>query len=319
MPLPKRIIWAFALGYFIFYAPYSGTVKTITSGGLSGIEILPATIAGTLLTMLATITALGWWKYARVVREPHRIASGLATAAIIAPTTMLYSFEGVSIVFALLLMRGGVLLIAPLVDAALGRRVRWFCWAALLFSLASVAYAFAHVEDYRMSVAAAAMLAIYLVGYMVRLPEMTRLVKTKDFTAMRQFFIDEVLVALVALVVLSIVLIVVNGGIAANTAPAMLGGFFYGGLYFFGTLIYLDWRENTFCIPLNRCSSLLAGIAASYVIGTVPQSQLIAAAMMLVALLVLSPAHHMFDLVLAPMLRKLNIQMAPEVAEPEES
>ena len=31
-------------------------------------------------------------------------------------------------------------------------------------------------------------------------------------------------------------------------------------------LIYLDQRENTFCIPLNRCSSILSGVAASYVL-----------------------------------------------------
>jgi protein-tyrosine-phosphatase len=32
----------------------------------------------------------------------------------------------------------------------------------------------------------------------------------------------------------------------------------------FGSLIYLDYRENTFCIPVNRAASLLAGVVASY-------------------------------------------------------
>jgi protein-tyrosine-phosphatase len=32
----------------------------------------------------------------------------------------------------------------------------------------------------------------------------------------------------------------------------------------FGTGIYLDNRENTYCIPLNRCASLLSGVVASF-------------------------------------------------------
>ena len=50
------------------------------------------------------------------------------------------------------------------------------------------------------------------------------------------------------------------------TLPAMLIGALYASLYCFGTLIYLDCRENTFCIPLNRGSSLLAGVVASFIL-----------------------------------------------------
>ena len=32
---------------------------------------------------------------------------------------------------------------------------------------------------------------------------------------------------------------------------------------FFGGLVLLDSRENTFCVPLNRASSLLGGIVAA--------------------------------------------------------
>ena len=46
--------------------------------------------------------------------------------------------------------------------------------------------------------------------------------------------------------------------------PALLIGVLYGCLYLFGTGIYLDRRENTYCIPLNRCSSLLSGVVASF-------------------------------------------------------
>jgi protein-tyrosine-phosphatase len=94
-------------------------------------------------------------------------------------------------------------------------------------------------------------------------------------------------------------------------------GALYACLYCFGTLIYLDCRENTFCIPLNRASSLLAGIVATYGLGlffgqTSPSEvQLGSAAMIVVALLFLSPLHH-FDLLLA----KLKLRLRP-VAQPQ--
>jgi hypothetical protein len=46
--------------------------------------------------------------------------------------------------------------------------------------------------------------------------------------------------------------------------PALIIGVLYACLYMFGTGIYLDHRENTYCIPLNRCSSLLSGVVASF-------------------------------------------------------
>jgi hypothetical protein len=44
----------------------------------------------------------------------------------------------------------------------------------------------------------------------------------------------------------------------------VLAGVFSQGTGIFGTLIFLDRRENTFCIPVNRSSSILAGVLASY-------------------------------------------------------
>src|SRR5262249_34214756 len=46
--------------------------------------------------------------------------------------------------------------------------------------------------------------------------------------------------------------------------PALIIGVLYACLYMFGTGIYLGHRENTYSIPLNRCSSLLSGVVASF-------------------------------------------------------
>lgn len=307
----KRIVWAFALGYFLAYIPYAAVVKIATSGanGVGGLQFLPATLFGTVAAVAVGMTVLGWWRYLRVVRDPHVIASGVAAALIIAATTMAYTFTGISIVFALLLLRGGVLILAPIVDLAMGRSVRWFCWSALILALAALVLALVKVDDYTLPAAATLTVAIYLTGYIVRLPAMTKMAKVRDREHTRQFFVDEIAVAMLTLIVVPVAVALLplgetsealRRGMTSFPPLAIVAGVCYAVLYFFGTHIYLDYRENTFCIPLNRGSSLLAGVVASAIAGASgvawPSStQLIAAAMMIGALLFLSPFHHLFE------------------------
>src|SRR5947207_5786967 len=134
--LPHRIIWAFGLGYFFFYAPYCALTKALTSGvvrgvpaGLSGFELLATVILGTLLSVPLALTLLGWWRYLQRIPLPV-VVSGFGTALIIGTTTIAFTFSGVSIVLALVLMRAGVLILGPVVDVFFGRNVRWFSWGA---------------------------------------------------------------------------------------------------------------------------------------------------------------------------------------------
>jgi hypothetical protein len=318
-----RIAWAFALGYFAFYAPYSALIKIVTEGrltgvpaGMSGLALLPLVLTGTIVSMLLFLTLAGWWKYLQRP-SPTLIASGIGTAMIIAATTVAYTFSGISIVFALLLMRAGVLIMAPLVDLASGRAVRWFCWFALGLSAIAVIVALFDVKNYALSLAAVLNLAAYLTGYIVRLPAMTSCAKVDDRHCTRRYFVTEVTVALTALAVLAIALSLFDAGAASSfrgalplwqTAalmPVLLIGVLYTGLYIFGTLVYLDRRENTFCVALNRGTSLLAGVAAAYCIAAVfhvappPTMHLAAAALIIGALVMLSPAHHLFEFVQA--------------------
>src|SRR5262249_20216562 len=145
-------IWGLALGYFGSYIPYSGLTKALSQGSLpgsggpaTGFTILPATVVSTAFLLLGLITAAGGWpSIARSsllglripVVSPWMFASGVATAIIIATTTLNYTFAGISILLALLLMRGGVLIIAPFVDLTTGRAVRPGSWVAMGMSLA---------------------------------------------------------------------------------------------------------------------------------------------------------------------------------------
>ena len=66
------------------------------------------------------------------------------------------------------------------------------------------------------------------------------------------------------------------------------------GTGIFGALILLDGRENAFCVPVNRASSVLAGVLASAALAfaglaqQLPASELLGAAMVLGAIVVLA-------------------------------
>src|SRR5215472_17949749 len=181
-------IWVLTLGYFLFYVPYSGLSKGVTSGLLTGRsipgpELLPSAAISTAIVTLLFITIMGWWKYGRkrrilvlniVFPRLQTFLSGLGFAAIILTTTLAYSFSGVSIILALVLMRAGVLIMSPVIDRIFRRRVRWFSWAGLILSLVALVISFTSIRDYQLSLGALLNLAAYLCGYALRIPAMTQ-------------------------------------------------------------------------------------------------------------------------------------------------
>ncbi|MBC7910168.1 MAG: hypothetical protein H7Y30_06690 [Pyrinomonadaceae bacterium] len=329
----KLQIWGLALGYFIFYAPYAAFIKVTTgglwpgvSGPVSGFRLLPAVVISTAIVLPIIVSCMGWWKYASRRQifglsipfpRPLVFLSGLGTAIIIGTTTLNFTFPGVSIVFALVLMRGGVLIMGPVVDSLFKRRVRWFSWAAFAVTVPAILLALADVNNYRMSILTTMIIVAYLLGYLLRIPCATKLAKSEDETITYRYFVEEQMVAMLFLVAIPAVFALIGKGeimlelrhgftgffTSSLTLPALIIGAFYACLFCFGTLIYLDCRENTYCIPLNRGSSLLAGFFTSYVLagffGMKPPSgaQLGSMGLIIVALLFLSPLHH-FDRVL---------------------
>ncbi|MEJ2445663.1 MAG: hypothetical protein P8Y42_19825 [Exilibacterium sp.] len=296
-------IWWLALGYFAFYIPYSALVKALSSGlmafdngigaaargPVSGLVLLPSVVIGTAVTMPLILFGLGWYRYfgrRRVagfslpLPSPWAAGSGIAFAVIIATTTLAYTFHGVSIIFALLLMRGGVLIMSPIIDKLFCRPVHWFSWAGFGLSLLAVSVALAQLPDYGLSGLVLLNLGAYLGGYLFRLRFITRCAKDVDETVNRRFFIEENTVAMAVLVLIP--------GLAAVFGPGAFGmalregfttflssgrewlgfiiGAFYGCLGIFGSLIYLNRRENTFSICINRCASLLSGLVASFIL-----------------------------------------------------
>ncbi|GAA3369326.1 hypothetical protein GCM10020367_11600 [Streptomyces sannanensis] len=280
-----------ALGYFLSYIPYTMLVKALSSGVLpgtdapdSGLVLLPAAAIGQLLVMPVFLGLSGWWRrYAgrrevlgRYMRFPaqHMWAAGFFTALIIATTTLNFTFAGVSILFMLLLMRGGVLILSPVVDATRRRRVRASSWVAVGFSLVAVAVTLADVTTYHLTIGAALSVAVYLAGYLGRFEIMSRVAKTGNRETDRRYFVEEHAAAPVCQVLLLAVAALaghpqLRAGFTTflgtpEAAAAAAIGVAYEVLFVFGTLIYLDRREYSWCVPANRCASLLSGLAASF-------------------------------------------------------
>jgi protein-tyrosine-phosphatase len=321
-------IWWLGLGYFIFYTPYSGLTKALSSALLPGMDrpvpgtvLLPLSVAATALGMFGFMTVKRWWRHAGrreffgvSVPFPRRLTflSGVCIAVIMGTTTLAFTFEGISIVLVLVLLRGGVLIIAPVVDAISDRRVRWFSWAALLTSLLAVVVVLVDASNYKLSLGVVADVAAYMTAYFVRFQLMSRLAKTDDRETTLRYFVEEQMVASPLLLAALALMAVVGAGdemmgfrVGFTTflespaaVPALFVGLFYAGLCVCTTLIFLDCRENTFCVPMHCGSSMLAGVAASAVLtlffnqAAPSAAQLVSAGLIIVALLFLSPLHH---------------------------
>jgi len=301
-------IWGFAFGYFASYVPYTLFTKAVTTGAavepaLSGIALWPMSTAMSVLGMITFLSAMRWWRYAPTFRlggltlprpRAATFMSGVATSAIVLTTTLAYTFDGISVLFAMLLMRGGVLLLGPIVDKVTGRSFRsipWWSWAGSGLALVAVVVGFAEDGGAVLTLAAGINIGIYLAAYFFRLRWMSRLAKVvpspEEGRRMRiAYFVEEQMVAtplaLASLAVLALVLPAAAAGAPPSVGDELRFGFVgiwqvpeallfvaligvgSQGAGVFGALVLLEPHENAFTVPVNRASSVLAGIVSSY-------------------------------------------------------
>jgi hypothetical protein len=255
--------------------------------GISSFELLPLTSLGAVTGMIFFLTYKGWWKFAGrkkilgiEIPFPSKWTfwSGVCSALIIITTTLAYTFNGVSIVFIMLLLRGGVLIIAPVVDFFSKRKVHWYSWAGLFLSMLSLVVAFSEAGGYTITLACGINVFIYLASYFFRLRIMSRFAKSEDENANKRYFVEEQITASPLMVIGLCLLAVIDYGPSMHevksgfTAIFETGfawhtfalGLLSSGTGFFGGLILLDKSENTYCVPVNRSSSIMAGVFASY-------------------------------------------------------
>lgn len=316
----------FVLLYFLTYLPNVIVTKLVTSqphGGLgrplTGLETLPASlIISTVLTYLF-IAWSGWHRDANAVmiggaRVPvptrYTLLSGIGTALVLFTVPLSFTIPDVSIPFIQLLMRGDILIIAPLIDLIFGRRVRWWSWGALALVLGALMLTLGDRGGLKLPPIAILTVVLYTIGYFIRLFVMTKVSKTGEPASIRKYFVEEKVIAL-PLSVAALAAISASGiGGQSNelswgfvsvwSDPVILPLFFIGLtltiISIFAIVILLDVRENAYCVPLERAASLVAGVAASLILAwgwalRMPRpAELIGAAILIAAIVLLSVA-----------------------------
>ncbi|HEX6473266.1 MAG TPA: hypothetical protein VF069_29510 [Streptosporangiaceae bacterium] len=287
-------MFALGVGYFLWYTPYSALAKSISGGMLpgmghpvGGLVLLPAHVLGQLIAMPVFVLATGWWRYSR--RRPiagrnipfpaRRTAeAGFWMAIIVLTTTLNFTFPGASIVLMLVLMRIGTLIISPTMDLVRRWHIHWYSAVALALCMASAIIALTDIHNYVLTIGAILSLGLYCLGYTMRFRIMSLLAKTGDRQQDRRYFIEEHMATPFMMLAIVAIPALINAGpwmhalrIGFTTffttplvIPALLIGVCYEGLYVMTSLIFLDTREFSFCMPVHVTSSLLAGVAASF-------------------------------------------------------
>jgi len=314
------------LAYFLSYLPNVILTRLVTSQpnaelgrAITGLETLPASLAISLVTTYLFIWLAGWHRDAHTVslgplRVPcptrYTLLSGLGTALVLFTVPLSFTIENVSIPFMQLLMRGDILIIAPLVDLAFGRRVRWWSWAALAMVAAALAVTIGDRGGLNLPPIAIATIVLYTLGYFLRLAVMTKVSKNGDPASVRRYFVEEKIIAL-PLAIVALALLSLSGidghtsGLAWGfvkvwTQPEIVPIFFIGLtltiISVFAIVILLNPSENSYCVPLERAASLVAGVGGAVLLAWIwglrmpSEAELVGAAILVSSIVLLSVA-----------------------------
>ena len=295
-------------------------LEAINAVKVNSFEWLPPTIIASILSMLIFISCMRWWKYAtqtKVKIAGHTLPrpriwtlfSGICTGLVVVTTTLAYTIDGVSIVFAMLFMRGGMPIMSPIVDTIFKRHVRWFSWAALGMSILALVisnfgpYALGFKtfgEQALMNTMLAIDLIVYLSAYFFRLSFMSKLAKSENDDDTKKFFVEEQMVGTPSIFLILLIasffapdvltadstglqkmLFGIHAGFTTVwSRPGVIIALAFGAGIFsqfngvFGSLILLDKSENAFAVAINRCSSILAGTIASILVAVIFTTEL---------------------------------------------
>jgi hypothetical protein len=286
---------------------------------LSGLETLPASLIISMVLTWLFIWLSGWHRDARAmmvlgrripVPDRYTLLSGIGTSFILFTVPLSFTIRDVSIPFIQLLMRGDVLVIAPLIDLAFGRRVRWWSWTALAMVLVALLITLSDRGGLKLPPLAVLTVVLYTFGYFLRLWVMTRISKSGDPASVRRYFVEEKMVALpLSVLVLGAISASGIGGQSGELEwgfvevwgdpvlwPLFWIGFTLTVLSVLSIIILLDPRENAYCVPLERAASLVAGVGGSVLLAwfwglKMPRpAELLGAGILIAAIVLLSLA-----------------------------
>lgn len=312
--------------YLLAYLPNVIITKVVTSTPhpdlgrpLTGLETLPASLIISMVTTWIFIWASGWHRDAHGVnivgfRLPiptfWTMISGIGTSFVLFTVPLSFTIPNVSIPFIQLIMRGDILIIAPVVDMMFGRKVRWWSWTALVMVLGAMTIAFLDRGGLHLPPIAILTIVLYTIGYFMRLLVMNKISKSGDPASVRRYFVEEKIIALpLSIIVLAAVSAsgigsqsgeLTWGFVSVFTDPVILPlfgiGFTLTIISVLAIIILLHPAENAYCVPLERAASLVAGVAGSLIMAWVwglpmPRTaELIGATILIAAIVLLSIA-----------------------------
>lgn len=285
----------FSLIYFALYALYGLGVKYGQGPkidgfpGLTDLDFLVYSTLGSAAACLGVIFVSGWWKFRwRAGELGYIFLSGTFTALVIPTTTLMYSLP-ISVMVAMVLMRGSVIVVTRLVDTILlrqglsNKRVRWEENLATVISVAAVGLYLSMARstdfDFLRSPAAVGILTVYIVCYALRLYLMNYFKFTRTAASAasnKNYFAVEQLTAACWIFGFVFLLFLVPG--IFPSWPALMGfrdvvhtppdswlwavilGVPFGFSAFFSLALFMfQGRTSTFAGLVNRLTSLLAG------------------------------------------------------------
>lgn len=302
----KQLI-EFCTGYFILYVITGLTVKYFTGSlGMSDIQYLTYNTAGGSLIALVIVIAFKWYKlqansYISFIgfqipsEYIYIIPSGICTAIVIPTTTLMYTLP-ISVMVAMVIMRGSIIVISRLIDAVqirqgiLKKHVYWEENAAVVFAIFAVVANLINLKpgsfDFVNSPAAMTILGSYLTAYTFRIYIMNYYKNTRGKGVKQDnkgFFAVEQIAASITMVLICIILYYSpqlfnwqaqqvidfrNSLVIPHNLWqwAAIAGFAYGILAFFSVFIFMfKGRTATFAGLVNRLTSLIAGTAATLI------------------------------------------------------
>jgi hypothetical protein len=297
-----------AAGYFTTYVITGSLVKFFLSSkgmGMTGIQFL---VYSTLISSLFCVSLVIYWKWYKFksnnyttflgINMPKEILyivpSGVLTAIIIPTTTLLYTFDGVSVMVAMIIMRGSVIVVSRIIDSIqikqgiLKKEVYWQENAGVVFALSAIALKLIFVDkgdfDFIHNFAFMSIFLAYIFAYSFRIYIMNYYKNTRPKDAIydyKGFFGVEQISASATLIISMIVILVVTanpGSVIdqfqqAVSQPhekwfsAVWAGIPYGiGAFFSVFLFMFQGRTATFAALTNRLTSLIAGTVATLIV-----------------------------------------------------
>ncbi len=301
-------------GYFFFYI-ITGVVVKYFQGkpelgfpGMNDFEYLAYSTLGANATCIGVVLVKRWFHIQSVqyvefwgLRIPREhlyiIPSGVCTAVVIPATTLMYSLP-ISVMVAMVMMRGSVIVISRVVDAIqirqgiLKKKVHREENLAVVFAIAAVCV---HLFwdsnsagfDFLNSTVAVVILSSYIVAYSIRIYIMNYYKNTRPPGAVAQnrgFFGVEQVAASITMIATTIFVLGAPSWFGwsapqvlrfqrAVVEPhagwwlAVLSGISFGMVAFFSVFIFMfHGRTATFAGLVNRLTSLVAGTVATLVV-----------------------------------------------------